>query len=374
LKYGGGSFIDLLGEVKLVLTGRIPYSDVAQDIVGWRALVTGQPAYPILAYGFREIGIQWNVWHASTHPPTAFLLVSPVAMLPWAQASMAWAWLMIGLLYASFRLLKVSWKLALGLTLLSLLWPPIITSLGQLTIIWLFGTALGYACLRKYPIGCGIGIGVASLPKFLPGLFVLLFLAEPRRKGWLGFGLVWSVALAALGLLSTTCLDEYYWVNQSNTVAMMLRRDNSGMIVAVRNSVGWVGVVCVAAWLAALVWRYRKDFWRQGDIVAAERLWVLFSYLSVALLPIAWPYSRVPLILALVYMVRSRHRGAIILAIMAVAIPVFFPVWGAKSIAPLVGMDLLVGLGLWLLYPTEAKGQSHGEDSISSARKAGELN
>jgi uncharacterized membrane protein len=100
----------------------------------------------------------------------------------------------------------------------------------------------------------------------------------------------------------------------------------------------------------------------------------LFSYLSVALLPIAWPYSRVPLILALVYMVRSRHRGAIILAIMAVAIPVFFPVWGAKSIAPLVGMDLLVGLGLWLLYPTEAKGQSHGEDSISSARKAGELN
>lgn len=170
----------------------------------------------------------------------------------------------------------------------------------------------------------------------------------------MGFGFVWGVAIAVLGLLSKTCLDEYFRVNKSNAVAMMMRCDNSGMIAAVRNTVGWAGVVGVVAFLAALVWRYRNDFWRQDDLIAAERLWVLFSYLAVALLPIAWHYSRVPLILAFVYMVRSRNRMAIALAMMAIAIPVFLPVRGEQSIAPLVAVDLLVGLGLWVTYPSTA--------------------
>ncbi len=347
----GSFFLNSLQYVARTLRGEAPNSDVATDIVGWRAIASGRPAYPVLADGLREMGIKWNVRHVSTHPPTAFLLVAPVAALPWAQASLVWAWLMIGALCLSFVLLGISFKGALGLTLLALLWPPVGASLGQLTLVWLLGVAIGYSCLRRYPIGCGVGIGLASLTKLVPGAFVLLFLKQPHRKAWLGFGLVWSLALTVLAVAAPTCLEEYFRVNQSNAAVTMQRGDNSGLLVAVWRQVGWAGGVGVVAFLAALVWRYREDFRRQGEGLSSERLWILFSYLTVALLPIAWGYSRAPLIPALVFMARSRSWAAIILTMAAVAIPLFTPVWGRASVWPLLGVDLLVGLGLWVVRP-----------------------
>jgi hypothetical protein len=56
------------------LVGKPIISDVSQDYLGFKLLQSKEFAYPILGEGFKSIGVEWDVNHASTHPPHCFFV------------------------------------------------------------------------------------------------------------------------------------------------------------------------------------------------------------------------------------------------------------------------------------------------------------
>ena len=105
---------------------------------------SGLDPYPNLHQALTPFGVNWPVQLVTTHPPSAFLLVAPIAFLPWQVAFGLWGWLMIAAIILSLRAYHFSWQLSIILGLLSMLWPPTITSLGNITIVWILGLALAY--------------------------------------------------------------------------------------------------------------------------------------------------------------------------------------------------------------------------------------
>src|SRR5438067_3229631 len=77
------------------LRGEGPPVDLVQDYVGARRFVERRDPYPVLTDAYASVGLQWRAEHRSTHPPTAFLFVLPVAWLPWKAAAAVWAALML---------------------------------------------------------------------------------------------------------------------------------------------------------------------------------------------------------------------------------------------------------------------------------------
>lgn len=181
----------------------------------------------------------------------------------------------------------------------------------------------------------------------------VLFLPRRRWGAWLGLALVWGAALALLLLLSPDCVTEYMQVNRTNAAAMMHRQDNSSLLLAAYIREGWAGVLVGVAFLGMVTWRHRGDFVRLGEPLADARLWALFSYLTVVCLPIAWGYSRAPLIAVFAYLLGTRRRVALVFVGLAVAVSTFMPVWGQKSVGPLIAVDLLAGLALWWVRATD---------------------
>src|SRR5207253_7410260 len=132
--------------------------------------------------------------HRSTHPPTAFVLVLPVAWLPWKAAAAAWGVLMLMTIAGAWWALGVSAELAAALAPLTLVWPPAAWSLGQLTPLWLLGLALAWRW-RARPALAGAAVGIASLSKLLPALSLAPLLVRRRLRVLLGFAVVWGAAV-----------------------------------------------------------------------------------------------------------------------------------------------------------------------------------
>lgn len=343
------SYRGTLQQASLTLRGQVPFSDLAQDVVGFRALVERRDAYPILGPAMRSLGIDWNVRHASTHPPTAYLLVAPVAYLSWSWASALWAWLMLGLLYLSFRSLGLRPLVALGLTPLAVLWPPVATSLGQMTLVWLFGITAAYAWARERPFASGIALGLAAMTKLFPGLLIILFLRNRLWRGVLGLVAVGVVSLLVLVWLSPAFLSQYAGVNESNSLATILRQDNSSLPASAFRAAGWPGVIGVLLFLSLVISANRDCLasWRESE--PSLKLWMLGFYLTVVLLPIAWIYSVAPLLPVILFLLRQEGRAAQVAGLAALAIPFAATPWGVNSVAPLVTVHVAVGVGLILV-------------------------
>lgn len=327
------------------LRGKADASDVAQDIIGFRALVRQQDPYPILGPAGQDIGVEWQVLHTSTHPPTAFLLVAPIAFLPWRWAAAAWAWLMLALLVLTLRCYGVSWKTALGLTPVALLWPPVATSLGQMTIIWLFGLAAGYRLQSKRPLWSGMSIGLASMTKLFPGLLIVAFFLKRQWRALLGFVSIWLASLVILVLLHPGSIHRYLEVNRSTAPDMIWRADNSSLLLNSYRYGGWIGLALVLAFFLLIVWTNR-DCLYDSEPFASPRLWRLLSYFTVALLPISWGYSIAPLLPIVTFLVSRRKLSTMIVGSWCIVISCVGPMWGPYSVLPLVLVNLLVGTGL----------------------------
>jgi hypothetical protein len=336
-------------DASYVLKGQAPFEDIAQDMVGFRALVEHSDPYPILGPAFRDIGINWNVDHASTHPPTCFLLVAPIAYLPWQWASTLWAWFMAGLLFLSFHFYGLRWRVALGLTFIALLWPPVATSLGQTTILWLCGLAWAYSFLHRNPFWSGAGIAIASFAKLLPLVLIAVCLCKRLWRGITGVALFWALALGFLLSIAPGSLLRYAEVNASNSLDIFLRNDNSSLLATGYRTAGWPGVACALLFLALVVATNRDCLTRAGTEPALMlRLWMVFSYLAVALLPIAWIYSIVPLLPVVLFLLSKGRLDLTLISVAAILIPEFAPAWGKGSVGPLVTVNILVGIGLIL--------------------------
>lgn len=271
------------------LAGIGPDSDFAQEIIGARALIQGGDLYPVFA------GIY------STHPPTAFLLALPLAELSWALAAQMWAWAMVGCLVLTAWAFGLRWYTAIALAPL-LLWPPVTWSLEQITPVWLAGLALAWR-FRHLPRFAGALIGLASFTKFLPAFALGPFIQERQWRAVISFVAMWIGALAVLTLLNVSGIPQYLQVNfggLAGSASQITRADNGALLPFALHTGGIAGLLTAAVFaVAMMLMALRSDPKSAGT-------WALWAWVSVALLPIAWTYSLLPL---LPWLLRTMRRG-----------------------------------------------------------------
>lgn len=322
-------------------------TDVATAIAGFRRLYLGLDTYPALGLALADYGINWDVKHASTHPPTAFLLVAPVSFLPWDAALTVWAWLMVILLFATLVSMRLSWWRALALTPVLLLWPPVATSLGQITIIWMFALAMAYRLSKEHPSWSGLWIGIGAMTKLTPGVMMIAFILQKRWRALIGFALAWSVALATIVILNPSAILRYIEVNKSNMPVIIQREDNASLLVAGYRWAGWLGILAVTSFFLVIIVVNRRLLLSERAVISAKG-WMLLSYFAVALLPIFWIYSLLPLLPVMVFLVSQKKIITTLIVALCVFIPCISPPWGVEAVGPLVAVNVLVGLAFIL--------------------------
>ena len=341
---GYDSYIDILRHTSMTLKGQAPYADVAQDIYGFRALMTNQDPYARLKPALKTIGVEWKADFSSTHPPTAFLLVAPVAFLPWPISSMAWAWLMLIALCISLRFAcEYTWDWAFLVTAMVLFWPPIATSFDQITIVWLFGLAMAYHYRNERPLLSGVFIGIASFTKLLPAVLLLPFLLRRNVNAAKGFGLSWLTALVILLLLSPKALMRYLISNRLNATEIILRWDNGSFLFFLFRRIGLAGLfITVIVILMLLVLAYRK-YCQESARELSTQEWNISAFLTVLFLPITWIFSITPLLPNILLLLQDKRWIVRVLAICALIPPILVPPWGTQSTVGLFGFFILAG-------------------------------
>jgi len=290
------------------LRGDGPPVDLVQDYVGARDVARRRDPYPVLTRAYASVGLTWPAGHRSTHPPTAFLLVLPVAWLPWKAAAAVWTVLMLGVLAGAYWALGATPGPAVALAPLTLVWPPGGWSMGQLTPVWLLGVALAWR-LRDRPGPAGAAIALASLTKLLPALLLLPFLMVRRWSVLRGFVLVWGIALVTLLILDPGAIGRYLTILRTTSREQAARGENSALLWAAEHNYGAAGVAGGVVLIASVLALALRRIGRLGQL---DRLsFDSFGWAAVALLPIAWIYSLLPLLPTLV---RLGRRGGVVAA------------------------------------------------------------
>jgi Glycosyltransferase family 87 len=333
------------------LRGSGPPVDLVQDYIGARDVARGREAYPVLTHAYARVGLTWPAGHRSTHPPTAFLLVLPVAWLPWKAAASAWTVLMLAALAAAYRALGAPPGPALALAPLTVLWPPGGWSTGQLTPLWLLGLAVAWR-LRDRPAPAGAAIALASLTKLLPALSLLPFLLLRRWSVLRGFALVWAGALALLLALDAGALGRYWTITRTASRDQAARHENAALLWAADHNFGAAGVAIGAVLVGAVLVRALRRIRRRGEL---DRLsWDGVGWAGVALLPIAWIYSLLPLLPALVRLVRRGGLVAAPLALVTFVMPFLVDPFGLPGGIRLALATAALGVALLAARPTPA--------------------
>ena len=328
--------LDGLLSAAALLRGDGPRADVAQDVVGARALIDRSNAYPVLGPAFKRIGLDWDLDGVSTHPPTAFLLALPVAKLPWRVASAVWAWLMVICLIVAVRALGARWSTALVVGPLLLLWPPAAWSLAQLTPVVFVGQSLAWRWSHRHLKAAGASIGIAALTKFLPGLLLVPLLWKRRWQSLVGFCSVIVLAGVLLVALDPGSINGYLNAGSKESRTTIARLDNAALFPNLFHRYGVFGVVVGGFVTVIVVWRRRFD-------------WDACVWLSVALLPIAWVYSLLPLAGILFALARRGSRlPASILAAVAIVLSTVGQPFGLTAAARESAVVILVGIALAL--------------------------
>jgi len=323
-----GSY-NLLGSLQYastILKGRIHVADIAQDFYGFRALITNNDPYAILGPALITTGINWIVPISSSHPPTAFLFTAPLAFLPWPIASALWAWFMLIGLAFSFRFFGFSWKTSFCLTVAALFWPPTIYSLGNITIIWLLGLMIAFQFRDRSYFWSGFFVGISSFTKFFPALLLIPFIIRKKWRALVGFISAWVTGLTIITILDPNAILRYITVNSNNSIEIMSSAFNTSFLATLYRLLGIPGIVAGALIIFIIVFFGMPRSFINTNISIQE--WNLFSYLSVILLPIAWVYSILPLIIVLFSIIKKKGEFSSYFAFATLSFIIFSPPWG----------------------------------------------
>jgi Glycosyltransferase family 87 len=325
------------------LRGEGPPVDLVQDYVGARAIAGHDDEYPLLTDAFARVGLDWRAPHRSTHPPTAFLLVLPVSWLPWTVAAATWAAAMIAAIATAWWAFGLRSELAVTAAPLTLLWPAASWSLGQLTALWLLGIALGWK-FRERPQVAGAAIALASLTKLLPALALVPFLVLRRWSVVRGFAAVWAVAIAALLVLDARAFARYVEVAKAGGREQAARGENSALIVAAEHDYGTAGLLVAICIVAAVLGSSLRRLRARASLDRWS--WDAWTWAGVALLPIAWIYSLLPLLPALTRLARRGGAVASALALVTFTIPFVIDPFGLPGGIRLAIATASMGLAL----------------------------
>lgn len=317
-------------------------TDIAADIVGMRALATGGDPYPVLGPALKELGLTWDLDFNNPHLPMTYLFAAPVAFLPWHIASAAWALLMMACWIVALRLLGLSWNLAVGVGGLILLWPPATLSLGQLTALWLLFFALAMTWERKHPARAGAAIAMAAMTKITPTIFLVNLASKGKTKqATFGFLLVVLALIAIVFALNPSALARYAIVNQSNAATIIEEPANAAPVAVAWRALGWLGVAGWLAFTGLILWRNWQLI--RGGTRAG---WIVSAYLAVALLPILWAYSLLPLLPVAWHNLAQRSNLSRALTLGGIALSFAGPAFGPGSVLLVCGCVILFGFSL----------------------------
>lgn len=352
-----------LNYVSDVLQGKSDHPlDILANIIGFRRIIEKRNAYPIIGRAVKELGVNWNVRHPHTHPPTALLLVAPVAYLPLNLSLTFWAYLMLGCMFVSMLLYGFGWRLSLFLTALSVLWTPVILSLGQITLVWLLGMAVSFKYRNTNSLVSGIGIGIASITKFLPLLALFPFLRKKSVSAFVGCAAFWIVSLGIVLFLNRETLSDYLIANRGLAGHAAARLDNASPLMGFYRMFGFSGLVLPGLFIIGICYINRKDFFDPDQISA--RSFMFFSWLSIALLPIAWVYSLAPLLPVLLYFLLQKNILSTIVCVAIIALPNLNRPWGDEFVVVYYVCILLAGF-LFVLDRLPGKCFRAGERAVS---------
>jgi uncharacterized membrane protein len=341
------TYFDTVKYASSTLKGRTPYSDFAAEVVSFRALYNKTEPYPVLGPALKDMGIDWNVVHPHSHPPTSALFAAPVSFLPWPWASAVWAWMMLGLIILSFSCYGLSWKKALGLMPLTILWPPTPFALGGTTILWLFFLAMAYYFRKSRFCLSGVCIGLAAATKFWAGIVMVIFLVKRKWTAALGFLFIWIVMLAAVAILNFAAIPRYYVVSKGVSAGIIHRIDNQSPIVASYRYGGRIGVILIVLLFSLIVLLNRHCLFAWKTF-PSTRAWMICSYLSVALLPTSYIYALIPLFPVIIFLLWERNIVTTILALYALLVPSIYVQGGEQSVVPIASVSIAIGLAFIL--------------------------
>jgi hypothetical protein len=320
------------------LGGSSGSGELEQDVIGARGLLDRTTPYADFgpascAYGFCWPGLPEPTY--TTHPPTAFLLVLPVARLPWNRIMQIW---LLGQLAC---LCLAAWASGLRLRAIPLLvpvllWGPILCGDGQFTALWLTALCIAFR-LRDRPFWAGVCIGIAALPKLLPAVALGYFVWRRAWSAIAGFATVWLLAIITVVLLNRQACVDYLQAQQVMTARTVARLDNGALLPNLLHLHGAIGEYVALGILAVVAWHgLRTDSWH------------FWEWLAVALLPICWTYSLTPLLPGLLRAMATGPLFGRAMALTALVLPAagdypWSTAWGITGTVRFAGLAALAG-------------------------------
>jgi hypothetical protein len=327
-----------------LLLGHGGRADFAADYVGARALLARHDPYPSLGAAFDKVGIDWNVADRSTHPPTADVLALPVAKFSWPVAAAIWGWAMIFAIATGLWGLGVppAWAAAAA-PLAVLCWPPAGWSIGQIAPLWLLGAGLSWRW-RQRPFLAGLAIGLAALTKLLPALLLLPFLGRRQWKALIGFAFAVVCATVPLLVLYPRSIARFVEVQRDEGSKQLHRLDNGSLVPAAWHHGGpaaALAAVLLVLVVAGLVAREILTSRGSGARVQAGCVW-----LSVALVPVAWIYTLLPLVTGFLASKRLLSASAFLTFGGVIVLPAAIHPFGTASAVWISLSIAIAGIGL----------------------------
>jgi hypothetical protein len=293
------------------------------------------------------------------YPPPFLLLVTPLALLPFAVAAIVWVAVTFALYIIAARQVSPSagWSAAA--------FPPVLVNgitaqNGLLTgALFIFGMAL----MKRHPVRAGLVLGCLVIK---PHLAVLLPVALAAGGHWRAFagaaassvGLV-LIALLVFGidaylafadqmpLFSSIAADGLVPWHKMASVHASLRLAGTSVAVA------WAGHIvigCAAVLAVWVVWRSKAELEAKAAILAAA---------SVLVTPYLYLYDTVLLLLPFLWLVRNGEDPRVLALLWCIPLVVALQNWGLNETfnpAPLLPIALLILVGRRLRQVGEDQG------------------
>ena len=274
----------------------------------------------------------------STYPPIASAVFSVLVPLSDQVRDVVWALLNVAMLGVTCRLVATrllgmsgqrarTWTLvAMGLAAVTVpIWISIAYQ-GQINVVLWILVIADVGTIGRRPRWTGVGIGIATALKLVPGLFIVWLLVIGERRGAVRAMAV-TVAVTGLGWLLDPSDSWRYWTDllwDSRRVGEVTDVANNSLLAAIGRGVG-PGSVRTALWLggaAAIIvvalWRARRAAVRH-DLFAAT---VIVGCASGLVSPISWTHHLGFLVLALgaITIDPNRRRTVVLLVLAWVAL------------------------------------------------------
>jgi alpha-1,2-mannosyltransferase len=316
----------------------------------------------------------------ATYPPIGLLPLAPLTLVPVRVAELLWtlanlgaiavgAWLVTGASYLGLAGARRRTSALAGVAL-AIPTAAVWTDLNQGQVnLWLWLAILvDVAAVRRDRPWAGVGVGLATAAKLVPGVFILFFLAL-RRFGTAGRAIGTAVAATALGVLLAPADSRAFFTSllwDSSRVGQIDEGQNNSLRAVLAHA-GLPNPLQVAAWvavgtlIAAIGLRQAVKAWQAGRDLEAV---LVVGCVGALLSPISWTHHLVFLVGALALIVD--RRPALVAAWLLLVDPIGFGNWWVTSDLRALAMVAVVA-GILHVGGRRSSGDRPGRPLASSA-------